>query len=205
VAEVTCNYCQATGEVDLLEVVGKKIRVDDQIDHLETCQLALSRMPKRARQPRHLRKRNWQQQERKAAARVGGQLTPASGALNEDGDLRAFHQLRVECKRTETGVFRLNQRVWSKLVKGARGAGEIPILEVELAAPHGTWRIYVVPEGDLPFTPITPITQARSSARLSLRRGVEADCPFSVSILDPTPVVVTHPQLKRVLNRVFPD
>tara|TARA_Y100001970_G_scaffold291291_1_gene427875 strand:+ start:251 stop:655 length:405 start_codon:yes stop_codon:yes gene_type:complete len=57
-----------------------------------------------------------------------------SGAVNEDGDGRAFHEWRVECKKTKTNKYRLTHKVWEKLCTGALEAGEEPLLHLQIGS-----------------------------------------------------------------------
>lgn len=104
----------------------ERVKVEDRIPHAEHCSLY-----QRA-QPKHLKRKNWRRQERRANALVGARETPASGALGKDGDGRLFHQWRVESKQTQEDHFLLRQDTWHKLVSGALLAGEEPVLHVEL-------------------------------------------------------------------------
>tara|TARA_Y100000310_G_scaffold330074_1_gene401048 strand:+ start:108 stop:707 length:600 start_codon:yes stop_codon:yes gene_type:complete len=195
-AEVVCRYCEQAGEVTVLKIVGKNATIQDHIDHLPTC----SMRQKRRVQPKHLRKRGWVKQEKRAAQVLGGRTTPASGSLGEDGDIRQFHGIRVECKQSETGSYFLGASVWRKLVQGARRSGETPILQVELTdQPGRPWRIYVIPRGAYDLDS-DEINQKGTSSRLRLERGVEIHTPFHVTLLDPHPVVVTEPQLLEAMQ-----
>lgn len=195
-AEVTCTYCCRTGDVQVLRIVGKRAEYVDRISHAENCPIFQRR--KKA-QPRHLRKKAWRGQERRAAAVVGARETPASGALGEDGDARKFHGVRLECKQTSAARFKLSQAVWGKLVSGARRADEIPILQVELRGPPGLCRFYVVAKDSYEI-------KSQELAQKYVRRGLHltredlARTPFHVTLLDPHPVVVTERQLLEVLK-----
>jgi len=103
--------------------------VVDQVRHRRGCKKYEAR---RASQASHFRKKAWVAQERRAAKAIGGRLTPASGALNEDGDARQMKGWRAECKMTKTASYRLRQDVWSKLVVGALENGEEPVLFVDV-------------------------------------------------------------------------
>jgi hypothetical protein len=104
--------------------------VVDHISHLPTCDLFVRRRP----QPKHLQKKKWEKQEKRANALVGARETLMSGAVNEDGDGRVFHRWRVESKRTRSDKYRLTHHVWEKLCTGAADAGEEPILHLEVAS-----------------------------------------------------------------------
>lgn len=199
-SEVICQFCGAVGEVHVLGIVGKDASIRDFIDHGEGCKLHLSRAPK-GQQPRHLKKKAWQKQERRAASVVGAGLTPASGAVGEDGDARSFHNTRLECKQSETGRFNLDQRVWAKLVRGALSAGEIPVLQVTLTRIGIPIRYYVIAEGHLEVPEVRSISQSGARTRVSLTSDSMSDCPFVVpDILVPNPLILTEHQFKEALN-----
>jgi len=125
--QVTCRSCGESGRVRVRASAGAKARVDDYIEHTESC--TLYRRP----QPRHLKKKlAWERQERHANSLVGAHATVASGAANEDGDGRLFHEWRVESKQTKRSAYALYQTVWSKLCNGAARAGEEPLLHVQM-------------------------------------------------------------------------
>jgi hypothetical protein len=196
---VVCRYCGQAGDVTVLRPGAGKGTLDvvDEIEHEETCKLYLSRLPKR--QPRHLTKKRWKKQETRAASLLNASETPASGALGEDGDARSIHGVRVECKQSETGVYHLSQQVWEKLVRGARRAGEIPVLEVELTGKGGSWRIYAVPLGTLAISS-KPLEFPRATARLPFQRGIEVHTPFHSELLDPPVQVVVEQELMEALT-----
>jgi hypothetical protein len=197
VSEVLCTHCGRSGEVTILRIKGKSAQVDDQIDHEDDCVVVL-KYRKRV-QPKHLKKKNWRGQEKRAAKLLNTHATPASGALGEDGDARRFHGMRVECKQSSSGQFSLSQDVWSKLCKGAIQAGETPVLQVELTDEATPWRCYVVPQNYLPYE-VEEISQRYARARLHLYRGLESQTPFSVSVLDPPPAVLTEFQMLKAFN-----
>jgi hypothetical protein len=105
-----------------------KVKVTDRIEHAEICPLF------EREQPKHLKRKAWRKQEKRANALVGARDTVASGSIGEDGDGRLFHQWRVESKGTEKEHFLLRQDVWTKLVKGALLAGEEPVLNLKFSA-----------------------------------------------------------------------
>jgi hypothetical protein len=141
--QVTCNKCGAEGLVRVVRQRGDDVRVEDSLDHAEDC-------PVRPRtQPRHLRKKRWVKQEKRANALVGARETLASGAVGMDGDGRAFHAWRVESKQTEKDFYLLRQDTWTKLVKGALTSGEEPVLHVEFQRSHGWTLRFVVIRKDL--------------------------------------------------------
>lgn len=130
----TCKVCGASGHIELIKFLrgGRAIKVVDYIQHLETCSQY------KAPQPAHLKNRaSVRKQEKHANNLVGARATLASGALGMDGDGRSLGKWRVEAKQTTKHVYRVTERVWSKLVRGALLAGEEPVLHVQfLTAPH---------------------------------------------------------------------
>lgn len=141
VRQVTCRECGAAGEVRIGSSSGggRQVKVSENVPHLETC----SRF--RREQPRHLKQKDWQKQEKRANALVGARETLASGAVGKDGDGRSFREWRVEAKRTQHHYYRLTQAVWSKLVTGAQLAGEEPLLHVQWAPPVGCANLLAAP------------------------------------------------------------
>ena len=65
--------------------------------------------------------------EIKISKRLGGKLTNASGAVNNDADIR-FKGYLIECKRrdTETSIV-LYRKIWNKLRKQAVRTNKLPI------------------------------------------------------------------------------
>lgn len=141
VRQVTCRECGAEGEVRIGSSSGKgrQVKVSENVPHLETCPHF------RREQPRHLKQKGWQKQERRANALVGARETLASGAVGKDGDGRAFREWRVEAKRTRHHYYRLTQAVWAKLVTGAKLAGEEPLLHVQWVQPLGCASLLAAP------------------------------------------------------------
>jgi len=123
----TCSLCEARGKVALRYLSDGTVDVVDYISHKSTC----SRIHK-TKQAKHLRKKEWVAQEKRANNLVGARETLMSGAVNEDGDGRAFHEWRVECKKTKTNKYRLTHKVWEKLCTGAIEAGEEPLLHLQI-------------------------------------------------------------------------
>ncbi len=83
-------------------------------------------------------------QEAASARRLGGHTTKGSGSGHEKGDVRVHGVVRVECKTTRHDSFRVTRAMVEKIEEAALGAGEVPVLEVELAL--GAKRVYVVPD-----------------------------------------------------------
>lgn len=73
-------------------------------------------------------------QEKKAAERIGGRVTKASGAKHEKGDARLTGLVRVECKTTIHSSYSVTKKTMDKLEAATLGSGEVPVLLVELEA-----------------------------------------------------------------------
>lgn len=76
-------------------------------------------------------------QERELAARVGGRLTPASGAKAEKGDVRVKGVLRIEAKTTKNKSFSVTLDMIRKIEEAALGCGEMPALVIEFIDERG--------------------------------------------------------------------
>ena len=69
--------------------------------------------------------------EKRVASRLGGSLTPASGAANVKGDLRLIEQrYPVEAKSTVAGSFRVRLEDLYKITKEARLVGNEPAMSI---------------------------------------------------------------------------
>lgn len=87
-------------------------------------------------------------QEKEIAARLGGRVTKASGAMEmEKGDVRLHSVLRVEAKTTSNKSFSVTREMIDKIQNAALGAGELPCMEIEFLGPDGrpTHAIALVP------------------------------------------------------------
>lgn len=148
VRSVTCRECGAKGEIRIgRQLASGKQKFEARVPHLETCSLFVRP------QPMHLKQKRWRKQEKRANELVGARATLASGAVNLDGDGRVFGEWRVECKQTKKSSFRLTQKVWSKLVKGAEKAGEKPMLHIEFHDRTPALRKVVVKHDYIPESP----------------------------------------------------
>lgn len=123
-----CKLCDALGKVKVTPRNDGQVELIDLVKHRKNC----SRYKGAREQPKHFRQKKWVQQEKRANALVGARETLMSGAVNEDGDGRVFHEWRVESKQTKTDKYRLTTHVWEKLCKGALMAGEEPLLHIEM-------------------------------------------------------------------------
>ncbi len=195
-AEVLCKYCGAVGEV---QVISLRKDVLSTGPHRPRGRLRRQEEAGKKVQPKHLRKKKWRKQERRAAVLVGARETPASGALNEDGDAREFHGVRLECKQTMASSFVLNSLTWRKAVDGALRAGEIPVLQIELHDGGGVTRFCVVPMGTYQIES-QEVRQRYMRTGLKLKSGMTALTPFHVTTLEPHPVVVTESQLTEAMR-----
>jgi hypothetical protein len=102
------------------------------------------RLPKRLREaqsPSHARAKV---QEKKLAERVGGRVTKGSGNGLVKGDVRLKGIVRLEAKVTKNSSFSVTTEIVKKLEDAVVGAGEIPILQVELEL--GRHKLIVMPD-----------------------------------------------------------
>lgn len=76
-------------------------------------------------------------QEREIATRVGGRLTPRSGAGKEKGDVRLKGIARIEAKTTSRKSFSVTLEMLDKLANAALPTGEIPIHVIEFLDSDG--------------------------------------------------------------------
>lgn len=91
--------------------------------------------------PSHARARV---QEAATAKRIGGRQTRASGAKNEKGDVRLKGFVRIENKTTKAASYGVSMETVQKLEDAVVGAGEVPILQVELQL--GAKKFVVMPD-----------------------------------------------------------
>jgi hypothetical protein len=70
-------------------------------------------------------------QEKQLALRVGGQVTPRSGAGAVKGDVRVRKRLRLEAKTTKNKSFSVTLEMIEKIEDAACEGGELPILVIE--------------------------------------------------------------------------
>jgi hypothetical protein len=83
-------------------------------------------------------------QERELAKATGGRVTPGSGNKNQKGDVRLKGFVRIECKTTIHASYSVTAATLRKLDDAVVGAGEVPILLVELEL--GKTKMVVMPE-----------------------------------------------------------
>lgn len=82
--------------------------------------------------------------EKAAAKRVGGRQTASSGNKWYDkGDVRLKGVTRIECKTTKHASFSVTLEMIDKIEAAVAGAGEVPVIEIELAL--GQAKVFVVP------------------------------------------------------------
>lgn len=86
-------------------------------------------------------------QEREVAKRLGGRLTPASGAKDVKGDVRIKGVARIECKTTKHESFSVSLKMLHKLEESALMTGEVPAIIIEFHDNDGRTRgeVAVVP------------------------------------------------------------
>lgn len=77
--------------------------------------------PKAKPSPSHLRAKK---QEKEAAKRLRGQLTPASGAGVVKGDVRIKKKIRIECKTTKNKSFPVTLELLRKIEQAGLEGGE---------------------------------------------------------------------------------
>jgi hypothetical protein len=76
-------------------------------------------------------------QERELAKRVGGKLTPASGARDVKGDVRVKGVLRIEAKTTKNASFSVSLDMIRKIEEAAALSAELPVIIVEFNDGNG--------------------------------------------------------------------
>lgn len=82
--------------------------------------------------------------ERETAKRLGGRVTPGSGAKDTKGDVRIRRVSRIECKTTKHKSFSVTSEMIRKIEDAVFGAGEVPAIEIELGTGQ---KCYVLPHG----------------------------------------------------------
>ena len=81
--------------------------------------------------------RRAKKQEKEIAKKIGGNLTPASGAGQIKGDVRLKNIARIECKTTKNKSFSVTLEMLRKIEDAAAMAGELPIIVVEFSDGYG--------------------------------------------------------------------
>lgn len=81
--------------------------------------------------------RRSKKQEKEIAKKIGGVLTPASGAGTIKGDVRLKGVCRIEAKTTKNKSFSVTLDMIQKIEDAAVGAAELPVLIVEFTDGHG--------------------------------------------------------------------
>lgn len=76
-------------------------------------------------------------QEKELATRVGGRLTPASGAFYVKGDVRKKRIVRIEAKTTKNRSFSVTLEMIEKIEAAALPCDELPIIIIEFNDGHG--------------------------------------------------------------------
>jgi hypothetical protein len=94
----------------------------------------------------HRGKRISLQQEKRAAAKLGGRTTAASGAAKFSGgaDVRVMGKIRLECKFTEKAEYTLRYVELQKVRKQAMKALEQPVLQFAFRHPNGRLKAFAV-------------------------------------------------------------
>ena len=83
------------------------------------------------------------QHEQDTAWRLRGRVTPRSGAGTIKGDVRTG-VVRVECKCTSAGSFRVTLDMWERIQEAAAQGGEHPVIEVRFLDGKGQPRATLV-------------------------------------------------------------
>lgn len=95
---------------------------------------------------RNLNKEKSDKHEKRAAKKIRGRQTPASGAMAfNKADVYSEH-LRMECKTTEKKSYSLKKELLLK-VAGETEHGKIPVFNIRFEDPSGDLNYYVVDEG----------------------------------------------------------
>lgn len=99
----------------------------------------------RGKSPAH---RHAPKQEAEAARIIGGRVTPGSGSGYQKGDARRRRLVRVECKCTTKGSFRVTRGMVDGIEAATFGTGEVPVIQVDMLKAGGRLdrRMYVVPD-----------------------------------------------------------
>jgi hypothetical protein len=127
-----------------------------------------------------------------------------SGAVNEDGDGRVFHEWRVESKQTKKDKFRLTTQVWEKLCKGALEAGEEPLLHVEIG--RLPTRLVLVRDKFLAATPTCfQVEEARGMIEVNGKGATidpgELRTPMWIEGMRPTPWILTEREFQELKRK----
>lgn len=81
--------------------------------------------------------RRAKKQEKELAKRVGGALTPASGARHQKGDVRKKGVLRIEAKTTKHSSFSVTLEMLEKIETASSLGGELPVIIIEFNDGNG--------------------------------------------------------------------
>lgn len=81
--------------------------------------------------------RRSKKQEKGLAQKLGGRLTPASGAKDVKGDVRIKGMVRVEAKTTLHKSFSVSLDMIGKIEDAATGSAEMPVIVIEFHDGHG--------------------------------------------------------------------
>jgi len=77
-------------------------------------------------------------QEKECAKRIGGTITPRSGAGDVKGDVRIKGYARIECKTTLQKSFSITRELVRKIEEAALASqGELPAFCIEFLNPDG--------------------------------------------------------------------
>jgi hypothetical protein len=107
-----------------------------------------------------------------------------------DGDGRVLREWRVESKQTRCEYFVLTQAIWGKLVEGARGFGEEPLLHINLMARNQN-RVVIAEVLYSALTSAPPLPPDAGQRRRKTTYRVDSDLPTpSLVPLDPPGVLL---------------
>ena len=142
---IICSACGNPGEGLIPSVYKRRKSLGLPID-CPWCKADLCKTGTVAKTGRSENQRRSRVQEKKAAARYGGRVQPASGAMaDEKGDIRDHGRIRGECKFTRAKSFSLKLEELKKIESEAVG-GELPLFEIEFQRDHPYRRYVVVPD-----------------------------------------------------------
>lgn len=142
-SDLTCGYCGADNKINPLILKAKTAAgLPYQCSECREDLGEFGYKPRRGKTDAQKRSR---QQEKRAAKRTGGKLTPGSGNQpGAKGDVRVMGSVRIECKCTTAESFRLKLEDLMKIERAGE-SGENPILEIEFQGVHPKRRYVVLP------------------------------------------------------------
>ncbi len=90
-------------------------------------------------------------QEYNLAKKLGGSMTPKSGAGEVKGDVRIKGKYRIECKCTAKGSYSIKKEYLEGLIEAASACGETFILNIDFLDASGNKKrgFYVIPDTEV--------------------------------------------------------